>query len=291
MGGDGFNLSAEDVLNEGITGAQHAEWDDAVRPDRHAVQRPAHRAVAAKRKRCGKQALHQRAPAANPDAFVGEHRHAVCDQRDVGRCAANVHNDGVIGVRQRTAAERACSGAGKQGFHRVLSRIRAAHQAAVRAHDHNVGRDAALAERLLDRIKEMVGYWEQPGVEQRARAPLQAGQAGKQFAGAHDRKTGLFRQDLRGFPFEHAAVPHAVYLAYCDGFDVVKPFLRICPEGFPVKLLQDFAVDGRFAGQITHIVRVGQAIIGAEPFHAGVVNTEQKQAGAAEFAFHTGIGR
>ena len=84
---------------------------------------------------------------------------------------------------------------------------------------------------------------------------------------------------------------HAVDLADRAALHIREPLARVCTQRVPVRLFDDLAGDGGLAGQVTHIIRVGEAVFRAEAVDAAAVDAHEQQPRAAELALHTGVGR
>ena len=96
--------------------------------------------------------MHQCFPVSNADTVFAQNGQTVVNQCDIGRGAAHVDDNSLIGSDQCAAAKCRGGRTGQQGFDRVVHRKGTAHQAAVRAHDHEFGGDAAGAECLLGSV-------------------------------------------------------------------------------------------------------------------------------------------
>ena len=136
----------------GYCTAQPTERNDALGADGEGVEPPADDAVTAECKGGREQTVHQCFPVSNPDTILPQNGQTIVNQCDIGRGAAHVDDNGLIGSDQRAAAQCRGGRAGQQSFDRVVHGKGTAHQAAVRAHDHEFGGDAAGAERLLGSV-------------------------------------------------------------------------------------------------------------------------------------------
>ena len=158
-----------DLVGQGLddirmTPGKQRERDGALGADSNFAELPADDAVAAQGERGREQAAHERFPVADADAVVAQDGQPVLNKSDVGGRAAHVHDDRLAGADERAAAQGRGCRAGQQRLDCVVHGKGAAHQAAVRPHDHDLGLDAARAEGVAGRVQEIAGDRDEAGI-------------------------------------------------------------------------------------------------------------------------------